>query len=124
MSSKTSAPNVARLEVGGDSGSSLKKCSSCQLVRYCSIECQRSHRLAHKKACQQQAAKLLEEKLFAEPPESDECRVCLLRLPINREQIMYQGCCGQTICICTACLMAASNSIINGRGVPMELLTK
>jgi hypothetical protein len=26
---------------------------------------------------------LLEEKLFAEPPDPGECPVCLLRLPIN-----------------------------------------
>jgi hypothetical protein len=107
-------------KLGGDSGVALKKCSSCHLVRYCSVECQRSHRPAHKKTCQEQAAKQIEEMLFADPPESEECPVCLLRLPINREQILYQSCCGQTIC--TACLMGISKAAINGKSRPMDVL--
>lgn len=29
----------------------LKKCTACQLVRYCNVECQRAHRKVHRKMC-------------------------------------------------------------------------
>ena len=34
----------------------LKECDGCDLVRYCSDECQRNHKLEHEEACKQRAA--------------------------------------------------------------------
>ena len=36
----------------------LKNCTACRLVKYCSVDCQKSHRKQHKKACKQRAAEL------------------------------------------------------------------
>lgn len=87
----------------------LKKCTGCFLLKYCGVNCQRAHRALHKKACQQQAAVLHEEKLFAAPPDPEECPVCLLRIPFEREDICYKPCCGKTICIGCATLMMTTN---------------
>ena len=76
----------------------LKSCMACKLVKYCSRECQVAHRPQHKKACKKRAAELHDEQLFKEHPERDECPICMLLLPTNPSQIVYQSCCGRTIC--------------------------
>ena len=34
----------------------LKNCTACRLVKYCGVDCQKTHRKQHKKACKQRAA--------------------------------------------------------------------
>eukprot|EP00425_Heterocapsa_triquetra_P001874 CAMPEP_0195059198 /NCGR_PEP_ID=MMETSP0448-20130528/6743_1 /TAXON_ID=66468 /ORGANISM="Heterocapsa triquestra, Strain CCMP 448" /LENGTH=492 /DNA_ID=CAMNT_0040089423 /DNA_START=36 /DNA_END=1510 /DNA_ORIENTATION=+ len=38
-------------EGGAEGSSALRRCSGCQAVLYCSVDCQRRHRHAHKAAC-------------------------------------------------------------------------
>jgi len=67
------------------------------MVKYCSVECQKSHRPKHKKECRKRAAELHDEALFKQPP-TEECPVCFLVLPHARHTA-YQACCGKTICL-------------------------
>jgi hypothetical protein len=50
----------------------LKKCAACDLVQYCSDECQRGHRQQHEAICKERVAKLRDEILFRQP-ESSHC---------------------------------------------------
>ena len=47
----------------------LKLCA-CNLVKYCSVSCQKNHRSQHKKACKKRLAELRDDKLFRQPDES------------------------------------------------------
>eukprot|EP00956_Cyclotella_meneghiniana_P004529 scaffold5580_cov61-Cyclotella_meneghiniana.AAC.9 len=75
----------------------LKACGSCMSVKYCCVECQRSHWSAHKHACKKRTAELLDEKLFADPPMRDDCPVCFSKLPLDKH--VYYPCCGKEICL-------------------------
>ena len=81
-------------EISGD----LKACTACKLVNYCNRECQIAHRPQHKKACKKRAAELHNEKLFNEPPSREECPICMLPLPLDACQVIYNSCCGKDIC--------------------------
>ncbi|KAL9179621.1 hypothetical protein ACHAXT_008911 [Thalassiosira profunda] len=52
-----------------------------------------------------------EEALFRQPPPTEDCAVCLLPLPLTTAEMMYQPCCGKTIC--QACIfgMVRSGSV-------------
>mmetsp|Transcript_14296 Transcript_14296/g.32804 ORF Transcript_14296/g.32804 Transcript_14296/m.32804 type:complete len:462 (+) Transcript_14296:261-1646(+) len=51
----------------------LKNCTACYLVKYCSVDCQRSHRKHHKNECRQRAAELEAKKLSKKcNPTSDK----------------------------------------------------
>ena len=76
----------------------LKSCTACKMVKYCSRDCQISHRPQHKKACKKRAAELFDEELFKDPPEREECPICMLPLPFDERNIMFQSCCGKFIC--------------------------
>ena len=83
----------------GKTGSKLKSCTACKLVKYCNRECQIVHRPQHKKECRKRAAELHDEKLFKQPPpENGDCLICFLRLPLVNAGRRYQTCCGKTIC--------------------------
>ena len=62
----------------------LKKCA-CQLVKYCSVKCQKDHRKQHKKECKKRAAELRDEILFKQPEGSyfGDCQICCLPIPID-----------------------------------------
>ena len=77
----------------------LKRCMACQMVRHCSRDCQVAHRPKHKKACKKRAAEIFDEELFKNPPEREECPICLLPLPLHGERIVFQPCCGKTLCV-------------------------
>jgi hypothetical protein len=81
-----------------DGGGSLKACTACNLVKYCNRTCQVAHRPAHKKACKKRLAELFDEKLFKQPPPNEDCPICYLRLPIERDQKNYESCCGKMLC--------------------------
>ena len=82
----------------GKGGDSLKTCTACKLVKYCSIDCQRAHRPKHKKECKRRAAALRDEELFKQPPSREECPICFLELPLRADMSTYIGCCGKIIC--------------------------
>ena len=77
----------------------LKRCTACKLVRYCSRDCQIAHRPNHKKACKKRAAELFDEELFKDPPERSECPICMLPLPFKEGHVVFKTCCGKKICL-------------------------
>ena len=77
----------------------LKKCA-CNLVKYCSVDCQKNHRPQHKKACRKRLTELRDKQLFEQPDISHmgECPLCCLPLPIDQEKSTMMGCCSKVIC--------------------------
>ena len=77
----------------------LKKCA-CQLVKYCSVKCQKDHRKQHKKECKKRKAELRDEILFQQPEGSylGDCPICCLPLPIDLEKSILYSCCSKRIC--------------------------
>ena len=78
----------------------LKKCA-CDLVKYCSVGCQKNHRAQHKKMCKKRMAELRDDKLFTLPDESymGECPICCLPLPIDLQKSVLMTCCSKSICL-------------------------
>ena len=62
----------------------LKKCA-CDIVKYCSVDCQKNHRPQHKKACKKRLAQIRDAKLFTQNEISHlgECPICCLPLPLE-----------------------------------------
>jgi len=81
----------------GKGGDSLKTCTACKAVKYCSVSCQKQHRQNHKKECKKRAAELFDEALFKQPPPKEDCPICFLTMP-HRSQQSYMSCCATTIC--------------------------
>jgi TPR repeat protein len=78
----------------------LKKCA-CDLVKYCSVACQKNHRPQHKKMCKRRLAELRDVELFTMPEGSHlgECPICCLPLSIDRsKKTILTNCCSQFIC--------------------------
>ena len=78
----------------------LSKCPTCDLVQYCSNECQREHKPQHKRACEKRAAELREEILFKQPEDSHlgDCPICLLPLPLGCRKSRIMSCCYKKVC--------------------------
>eukprot|EP00984_Skeletonema_dohrnii_P020459 scaffold9984_cov148-Skeletonema_dohrnii-CCMP3373.AAC.10 len=78
----------------------LKECNDCDLVRYCSDECQQDHRPQHEAMCKERVAELRNEILFRQPESSHlgDCPICFLPLSIDTDMSMLQSCCSKTIC--------------------------
>jgi len=78
----------------------LKECATCDLVKYCSDECQRDHRSQHERACKKRAAELRDELLFKVPESSHvgECPICMMPLPLDLSKSITKVCCSITIC--------------------------
>ena len=78
----------------------LKECDGCDLVRYCSDECQELHRTEHEGKCKKRAAELRDEILFRQPEGSHmgDCPICCLPLSLNMNENMLQVCCSKVIC--------------------------
>ena len=78
----------------------LKKCGGCELVKYCSVDCQKNHRPQHKKACKKRAAQLRDNELFAQPDGScyGECPICCLPLSLDKRKWTMVTCCCKLIC--------------------------
>ncbi|KAL7453152.1 hypothetical protein ACHAWC_004829, partial [Mediolabrus comicus] len=86
---------------GEEESCNLKACGACFLVKYCSRNCQAAHRAQHKKACKKRAAELFHDKLFQVPPPRNECPICMIPLPVdkdNGQQEIFKSCCGNFIC--------------------------
>ena len=89
----------------GEEGSiSLKSCTACKMVKYCSRECQIAHRPQHKKECRKRAAELHDEELFKQPPPAEDCPICFQQLPSLDNGYRYNSCCGKVIC--SGCIFA------------------
>ncbi len=78
----------------------LKKCTACYLVRYCSVQCQKEHRPQHKRACRKRAAELRDELLFKQPESTHlgDCPTCMIPMPLDIEKMVTMPCCQKSIC--------------------------
>jgi hypothetical protein len=76
----------------------LKKCA-CNLVKYCTVDCQKDHRPQHKKICKRRLAEIRDRDLFEQPDESHlgDCPICCLPLPDNVRNT-FMSCCSKLIC--------------------------
>ena len=78
----------------------LKDCDGCDLVKYCSIECQRDHRPDHEEECKKRTAELRDELLFKQPKSTHmgDCPICSVPLPLdmNKSSMCYS--CSKVIC--------------------------
>ena len=79
-------------------GTELKTCNACKMARYCSRDCQVSHWPRHKETCKKRAAELFDKELFKDPPEREECPICMLPLPFDEKSMVLFQCCGTFIC--------------------------
>ena len=77
----------------------LVPCDDCDLVKYCSDECQRDHKSQHENECNKRAADLRDELLFKQPESSHwgDCPICMIPLPLDWRFVSYQ-CCSKRIC--------------------------
>eukprot|EP00984_Skeletonema_dohrnii_P023553 scaffold12646_cov146-Skeletonema_dohrnii-CCMP3373.AAC.1 len=78
----------------------MMDCDACDLVRYCSDECQQEHRPQHGEICKERAAELRDEKLFRQPESSHrgDCPICFLPLSLDIHRAISQSCCSKWIC--------------------------
>ncbi len=78
----------------------LKECTNCDLVRYCSDECQQDHKSKHEEAYKRQAAVIRDELLFKQPESTHlgDCPICCLPLPFNFGNPSLMTCCSKSIC--------------------------
>jgi len=78
----------------------MKKCDACDLVKYCSDNCQQEHRTKHAPMCKERAAELRDEILFRQPEgtHKGDCPICFLPLPIDLKKSAIYLCCSKTIC--------------------------
>jgi len=82
---------------GEEDAKSLKTCVACKMVKYCNATCQKAHRPQHKKACNERTTELHKEELFKQPPQKEDCPICLAPLPFS-QNITHQVCCGTKVC--------------------------
>ena len=104
---------------------SMNTCNKCKFVIYCNAACKKKHRHKHKKACERRVADLHDAKLFKEHPPSEDCLICFLPLPLDSDQIIFEPCCGKSICKgCSVTIRAKAKEMrdaaIDGRGKKKE----
>ena len=87
--------------IAGNDDITLKDCSACHLVKYCSVNCQKDHRPQHRKECKKRVAELRDEILFKQPESSHlgDCPICYLPLPLDRSKSCLYSCCSKHICV-------------------------
>ena len=78
----------------------LKRCTACNLVRYCGIKCQREHWQQHKRECKKRAAELRDKVLFKQSDGGcfGDCPICCLPLPLDKDISKVMSCCSKRIC--------------------------
>jgi tetratricopeptide (TPR) repeat protein len=80
----------------------LKICDGgCDLVKYCSDNCQELHRGQHEEVCKQRKAEMHDKQLFMQPDISykGECPICCLPLPLLPSKSKLNTCCSKSICL-------------------------
>jgi len=84
----------------------LKNCDDCDLVKYCSDQCQQDHLPQHEVMCIERVVELRDEKLFKQPESSfmGDCPICFLPLPLDPKKSSMQSCCSKVVC--KGCLYA------------------
>jgi len=93
----------------------LKECADCDLVRYCSEECQKNHKPQHKEACKKRVAELRDELLFKQPESTHlgDCPICFLPLPLELSKSTMNQCCSKVVC--NGCVHANQMREIEGK---------
>ena len=78
----------------------LMPCDGCDLVNYCSDECQENHRPEHEAKCKERAAELRDEILFKQPEGTHlgDCPICCLPFSYDLKKSSMQTCCSKIIC--------------------------
>jgi len=78
----------------------LKECATCDLVKYCSIDCEQGDKLQHERACKKRAAELREELLFEQPESTHrgDCPICFLPLSLDKQKSSMASCCSKLVC--------------------------
>ena len=86
--------------IAGIDDINLKDCDDCDLVKYCSAECQKDHSPKHEEECKKRAAEIYDEILFKQPEGrcDGDCPICYLPLPIVPSQSILMSCCSKSIC--------------------------
>ena len=84
----------------------LMPCDDCDLVKYCSDECQEVHASSHEEECKERAAELRDELLFKQPESTHlgDCPICCLPMPLDVMKSTINTCCSKTIC--NGCVIA------------------
>jgi hypothetical protein len=80
----------------------LKICDGgCDLVKYCSDDCQENHREQHGEQCKKRKKQLHDKRLFSQPDinHMGECPICCLPLSIDRRKSILATCCSKYICM-------------------------
>ena len=73
----------------------------CDIVKYCSDDCQENHRTQHEKECSKRLSELRDRDLFTMPDSRcyDDCPICCLPQPIDpSKSIRFMDCCSKVIC--------------------------
>eukprot|EP00986_Skeletonema_menzelii_P002603 scaffold709_cov142-Skeletonema_menzelii.AAC.4 len=98
--SDTKTMCCASCGIAGGGDIILKKCDDCDLVKYCSIKCQKEHGPKHKEECKKRAAELYDELLFQQPESTHygDCPICCLPLSIDPKKSGLYSCCSKQIC--------------------------
>ena len=79
----------------------LKDCDGgCDLMKYCSDNCQEIHGEQHEEECEKRSAEIRDRDLFTIPNENHhgECPICCLPLPLDPKKSTLMSCCSQLIC--------------------------
>ena len=78
----------------------LVPCDGCDLVKYCSDECQGNHKSRHEDACKKRAVELRDELLFKQPESScyGDCPICCLPMSLEKSKSTMFECCSKVIC--------------------------
>jgi hypothetical protein len=98
---KEAAEVCACCGIAGVDNVKLKTCDGgCDLVKYCSDDCQENHREKHEQECQKRKADLHDKQLFTQPDMSHwgECPLCCLPLPLHPSKSTLMSCCCKIIC--------------------------
>ncbi len=100
MSSEAVASCCASCGIAEIDDVKLKGCDACDLVRYCSDECQRDDKSQHDGACKKRAAELRDELLFKQPESTHlgDCPICYIPLPPDLDKCTAYNCCSKLVC--------------------------